>query len=69
MSQINTPVSVGYTNDGLVFMHVPVMGPNGEPGKFTLVWEPKQALQIAEWLTTSAKQGDNPLIVTPRGFG
>lgn len=65
----NTPVSVGYTNDGIVFVQAMIQGPDGQPGKIVFTWEPKQAMQIADWIASAAKSADNPLVVGRMGAG
>jgi hypothetical protein len=44
---------IGYTNDGKVFLTATSKSPNGQPAQVTFLWEPNEALNIADNLKKS----------------
>ncbi len=47
--------SIGYTNDGMVFMHIPHKSKKGEPLQTTLQWQPEMAKTMGEFLIDAAE--------------
>jgi len=67
-------MTIGFTNDGLVFLTDTSTSPNGQPAQITLTWEPRTAMQVAELLQKAAKQAqekgrDAPRIILPIAEG
>jgi hypothetical protein len=58
--------TVGFTDDGKVFMTSLANVPeHSQPAQVTFMWEPKEAMNIADMLMYAARQVDKPLIVQP----
>jgi hypothetical protein len=55
-SKLNPDETVGYTQDGEVFFSMIVQDPDGRPMNIMMIWEPKRAMQIADWLMTAARE-------------
>jgi len=47
--------SVGYTDDGKVYMQIKHMSGQGEPLETTILWEPKQAAEMGGFLIDAAE--------------
>ncbi len=58
--------SVGYTCDGMVFMHIPHQGKQGEALRTTIQWKPEMAKEMGECLVAAAEAA---IAVKNRGNG
>jgi hypothetical protein len=61
--------AIGYTNDKeQVFLTQEGAGPDGRPMEFTLIWQPKDAAEIARLLMQAAESCiDKSPIILPGG--
>jgi hypothetical protein len=60
--------AIGYTNDKeQVFMTLEGEAPDGRPMEFTIVWNPKDATEVAKLIMQAAHEclQRSPLIVLP----
>jgi len=46
--------SVGYTNDGMVYMRIENVTSSGEPLQTTILWKPKYAKEMGGFLIDAA---------------
>ena len=64
--------TVGYTNDGKVFMKIGHVSDGGEPLETTILWDPREAEEMGQFLITAAEEAlkglkENDSTTTDRG--
>jgi ribosomal protein L22 len=59
-------MTIGFTNDGMVFLTETSTSPNGRPAQITHTWEPNVAMQVADLLKKAAGEARDKKAGAPR---